>query len=665
VKFSGDPKKFRQWYLSVMAQLSIAPWQSLYDSSTNSVVTNTVNSALNGKLYAKVIGALEGSALQHMLARKHLRANGILLLQELHQMYKPKCVPEVIASKTVEFWGHTKRLSSESVDEYYNRFQELLEEINEEVVTIPTQNAIRHFIFTLGDEFQPLQNNFRLGTISEDWKTQDWPSLLVLCRDFYNSVNPKGPMVKRDRIQDRDPFTELCIDRNTHHKKIRMWLMNPIKHKSNIESEQSKFPGRCLYHLSKTHSTVDCNVTKECNKLIASKRNASALNGSNSSGTSSTSGNLRHITEEVYEDAIDAVDPTDESNVHSDNDTNETDLLYFARVSKHYLHLVKNDSLNQDPPRHIMKYPIIIDSGANFHMFRDREFFTALAPATGKVILGDGVTSLPILGVGTVQCIIGSHTLTIENVRCIPTLSESVYSLFIHVQQVNHSIHSSFDQGLFLQFPEFQTKAIIGQNDLYLDAIPTNNHLLHQSFTDPIVNSAPVYRNIKVFQQELDTEMEYIDNLLIRLRQYYDTIKTKRQLQLEVPAGFRRIGEFQKLRRLYLHHQQQSDSDILDDIHAFDLVASTSSFIQSEVSNRVLSGKSFVPACKYILTRWYVCLFVYLFICLFVYLSVPFIIFFLRQIMSFTSVVRAHNISVTASPTSIIYTYKNPTWLIC
>ena len=83
----------------------------------------------------------------------------------------------------------------------------------------------------------------------------------------------------------------------------------------------------------------------------------------------------------------------------------------------------------------------------------------------------------------------------------------------------------------------------------------------------------------------------------------------------------------------------------------------------SEVSNRVLSGKSFVPACKYILTRWYVCLFVYLFVCLFVYPSR--LLFFLRQIMSFTSVVRAHNISLTASPTSIIYTYKNPTWLIC
>jgi hypothetical protein len=209
MKFSGDPKKFRPWYLSIMAQLSIAPWHSLYDSSTNSVVTTTANLALNGKLYAKVIGALEGSALQHMLARKHLRVNGVLLLQELHQMYKPKCVPEVLAAKTVEFWGHTKRASSESVDEYFNRFQELLEEINEEIETIPTKNAIRQFIFTLGDEFQPLQNNFRLGTILDEWKTQDWSSLLVLCRDFYNSVNPKGPSVKRDRDRggDRDPFS--------------------------------------------------------------------------------------------------------------------------------------------------------------------------------------------------------------------------------------------------------------------------------------------------------------------------------------------------------------------------------------------------------------------------------------------------------------------------
>jgi hypothetical protein len=51
-----------------------------------------------------------------------------------------------------------------------------------------------------------------------------------------------------------------------------------------------------------------------------------------------------------------------------------------------------------------MKFPIIIDSGANYHMFKDKEFFSSILPATGKVILGDGVTSLPIEGVGTVKC---------------------------------------------------------------------------------------------------------------------------------------------------------------------------------------------------------------------------------------------------------------------
>ncbi len=50
MKFSGDSKKFNSWYLAVMAQLSIAPWLELYDTTTNSVVKTTSNAVLNGKL---------------------------------------------------------------------------------------------------------------------------------------------------------------------------------------------------------------------------------------------------------------------------------------------------------------------------------------------------------------------------------------------------------------------------------------------------------------------------------------------------------------------------------------------------------------------------------------------------------------------------------------
>jgi len=271
IKFSGDHKKFRSWYLAIMAQLSIAPWKDLYDPATNSVVKTTSNMNLNGKLHAKVIGALEGSALQHMLSRSHLKANGVLLLQELHQMYKPKNVPEVIAAKTIEFWGNTKRLPSESVDDYYNRFQELLEELSEAEEPISTKSAIRQFIFTLGTEFEPLQHNYRLGSISSEWQTQDWPTLLVLCRDFYNSVNPKGPTLKRER----DPFSDLQIDRGAHHKQIRQWFMNPTKYRQELSSEQQKHPGKCIYHLSATHTTSNCNIKKECEKILASKRSES------------------------------------------------------------------------------------------------------------------------------------------------------------------------------------------------------------------------------------------------------------------------------------------------------------------------------------------------------------------------------------------------------
>jgi hypothetical protein len=215
-KFSGDGKKFRAWYLAIMSQLSLPPWLELYNQTMNDVVRSTTNVPLNGKLYSKIILALEGIALQNAVSRKHLRANGLLLLQDLVQTYKPRNVPEVIAAKTGEFWSNMKRFPSESVDSYYNRFHELLDDLADAEEPVSTRSAIRHFIFTLGPEFEPIQNNFRIGNLPEPWKTQDWPSLLVLCRDYYNSVKPTLPNTGRKHPQVDTPF-----DKAAHQKKIR------------------------------------------------------------------------------------------------------------------------------------------------------------------------------------------------------------------------------------------------------------------------------------------------------------------------------------------------------------------------------------------------------------------------------------------------------------
>jgi hypothetical protein len=82
-KFGGDSKKFRAWYMAIMAQLSLPPWQELYNTSTNDIVNIASNSLWNGKLYSKLLLSLEGQPLQDVITRYHLWANGILLLQEL------------------------------------------------------------------------------------------------------------------------------------------------------------------------------------------------------------------------------------------------------------------------------------------------------------------------------------------------------------------------------------------------------------------------------------------------------------------------------------------------------------------------------------------------------------------------------------------------------
>lgn len=63
------------------------------------------------------------------------------------------------------------------VDCYYNRLQDLLDELSDADEVISTKSAMHHFIFTLGSEFDTIQNNYHLENLLTAWQTQDWPSL--------------------------------------------------------------------------------------------------------------------------------------------------------------------------------------------------------------------------------------------------------------------------------------------------------------------------------------------------------------------------------------------------------------------------------------------------------------------------------------------------------
>lgn len=208
------------------------------------------------------------------------------------------------------------------------------------------------------------------------------------------------------------------------------------------------------------HSTEDCAVKKECDRIVAARTSNSGNTGSGTAGSgtvvnSTNTGRLRHITEES-EKQVDSDVFQEAEEMH--NDTNQDILNYFTRVTNHYLRLARFTQEKSLPPRHVREYPIIADSGANFHMFKEQEFFTQLTPAQGSVLLGDGKTSLPIHGIGTVTCKIGNNILQIESVRYVPDLGESIYSLFCHIQSPQHSLQSSLSKVFTLFFLIFSQK---------------------------------------------------------------------------------------------------------------------------------------------------------------------------------------------------------------
>lgn len=55
--------------------------------------------------------------------------------------YRPKNVPEMIAFITSEFWGNMKCFPMESIDEYYNQFHDILDNLVHADEPVSTKSA--------------------------------------------------------------------------------------------------------------------------------------------------------------------------------------------------------------------------------------------------------------------------------------------------------------------------------------------------------------------------------------------------------------------------------------------------------------------------------------------------------------------------------------------
>jgi hypothetical protein len=112
-------------------------------------------------------------------------------------------------------------------------------------------------------------------------------------------------------------------------------------------------------------------------------------------------------------------------------------------------------------------------------------------------------------------------------------------------------LDSSFEKGLFLTFPSFSSKAIVGSDDIYLDMTPclSENHSGNASST-PLDLESTFCRDITQRDHLSDDTCKH-DNILKELRCYYQDVKSKRKIGLPVPAGSRPQSHYQ--RQIILH----------------------------------------------------------------------------------------------------------------
>jgi len=147
-------------------------------------------------------------------------------------------------------------------------------------------------------------------------------SSIIMLR-FYNSINPKG----LSSVGNSGNNSISNTDHHAPHKKVNMWFSFPSKYWKEIEAEQKQYPGLCLYHLTKSHTTEVCSVRKEYTKAQENKKDL------NTNSATKVMGQLRNIKKEMFEDAV-----SEEDDVQADcsNDTKEDDLHYFSRLTNHY-----------------------------------------------------------------------------------------------------------------------------------------------------------------------------------------------------------------------------------------------------------------------------------------------------------------------------------------
>ena len=234
--------------------------------------------------------------------------------------------------------------------------------------------------------------------------------------------NPTKPPTYAQALQPKPP-----APRQPFQQEIFNEIGRGTHTKARMDYWQSQTnPNECYYHRSDSHTSEKCAVL---NGVISKARSnptqeAAAIPQAMKSQTDDT--DLKHV-----KFLIDELD---------DSTTPKAHMIDIPQVqdnqwdSNNYYKIMNDDdnsdtdydnTNNNNTKESVDNYSdFIVDSGADAHMCNSKQYFTTIQHTNiPHVILGDGVTTKPCKGIGTIDIIINHQTrIIIHNVLYVPSL---------------------------------------------------------------------------------------------------------------------------------------------------------------------------------------------------------------------------------------------------
>ena len=170
------------WYHKLVTVISQPRFSSLYDPLTEDIVISGAPfPALNSALYTEILNKSGKPVEKYILAKTHLRNDGIALLWEINATFNRKWSILKTKGKKKE-WDSMKMIQNETFEDFFTWCLQLRKELITNNVTCSELDLRHAFIMGLSAHFTSVQE--KLDSLADEWSIYDIHMLPKTAHDF-------------------------------------------------------------------------------------------------------------------------------------------------------------------------------------------------------------------------------------------------------------------------------------------------------------------------------------------------------------------------------------------------------------------------------------------------------------------------------------------------